>query len=260
MIKRSFQLLGERSQEFFDGIGGIGRLTWRVFISIRHIKREFKSVLEQSFHIGNKSIIIASLTAIFAGMVISLQFGTGLKRFGAKLYIGGLVAIALFRELGPVLTALMVGGRVGSGITAEIGSMNVTEQVDAIRAMGADPVEKLVLPRVIAAIIMFPLLTVLADMLGLFGGMVIGLLEFGIMPRAFLDSAYNLVEFTDLYSGLGKTFFFGYFVAIIACYQGLRTSGGTVGVGRSTTVTVVVASILILVSDFFLTKIFLVLF
>jgi phospholipid/cholesterol/gamma-HCH transport system permease protein len=255
-----FELIGQRSQAFFEGIGGIGRLTWRVFLSLKTIKREFKLILEQGFHIGNKSIMIASLTAIFAGMVIALQFGTGLERFGAKLYIGGLVAIALFRELGPVLTALMVGGRVGSGIAAEIGSMNVTEQVDAIRAMGADPVEKLVLPRVIAAIIMFPLLTILSDVLGLLGGMVIGLLEFGISPRAFLDSAYNLVEFSDLYSGIGKTFFFGYFVAIVACYQGLKTTGGTVGVGRSTTVTVVIASILILVSDFFLTKIFLVLF
>jgi phospholipid/cholesterol/gamma-HCH transport system permease protein len=156
-------------------------------------------------------------------------------------------------ELGPVLTALVVSGRVGAGITAEIGSMAVTEQVDAIRAMGADPLQKLVLPRVVAGTLGLPMLALLADVLGILGGMLIAA-QYGIGSNFYLQSVIRVVQVDDLVNGLVKTFFFGWVIAMVGCHMGLRTTGGTVGVGTSTTRAVVVASICVLVSDFFLTK------
>jgi phospholipid/cholesterol/gamma-HCH transport system permease protein len=194
------------------------------------------------------------ITALFTGMVLALQTGIALARFGAKPYVGSVVALSLFRELGPVLTALMVGGRVGAGITAEIGSMQVTEQVDAIRSMGADPVQKLVLPRVLAATLALPLLTVLANVLGIVGGMLLASAQFGIDPSFYLQTIVNTVQMDDFVSGIFKTFFFGALIAWVGCFAGLRTSGGTVGVGRATTRAVVAASIGVLVTDFFLTQ------
>lgn len=190
-------------------------------------------------------------------MVMALQFAVGLEPYGASLYTGKLVSLGIVRELGPVLTALMVGGRVGSGITAEIGSMAVTEQVDAIRALGADPVKRLVLPRVLACVIALPLLTMVSDLVGILGGMIITMQEVGITWRFFLNQLLDTIGTVDLLHGLGKSLFFGYIVGIVGCYLGLRTVGGTAGVGRNTTVTVVVVSISILVSDYILTNLFL---
>ena len=172
-------------------------------------------------------------------------------------YVGSIVGLALVRELGPVLAALMLAGRVGAGITAELGSMQVTEQVDAIRAMGADPTQKLILPRVVAATLMLPLLTILADVLGIAGGMVIADLQYGIRPHFFLQTVLTTVTLADFLSGLLKTFFFGWVIAMVGCFMGLRTRGGTVGVGAATTRAVVTASIGVLIGDFFLTKLFL---
>jgi len=176
------------------------------------------------------------------------------------MYTGKLVALGIVRELGPVLTALLVGGRVGSGYTAEIGSMNVTEQVDAIRALGADPVRKLVLPRVLTMIIALPLLTIMADLVGCFGGAVITMYEVDVTFRFVYEQMTETVEIADLMHGIGKSVFFGYFIAIIGCWNGLRTGGGTEGVGIATTQTVVYTSITILVSDFLLTRLFLVIY
>ena len=190
-------------------------------------------------------------------MVLALQTGIALARFGAKPYVGSVVGLSLARELGPVLTALMVGGRVGAGITAEIGSMQVTEQVDAIRSMGADPVQKLVLPRVVAATLALPVLTVFANLLGVIGGLVISAAQFHISPNFYLETIFNAVTVDDVLSGLAKTFVFGWIIAMVACFSALQTTGGTVGVGRATTRTVVVASIAVLISDFFLTQLML---
>jgi phospholipid/cholesterol/gamma-HCH transport system permease protein len=181
----------------------------------------------------------------------------GLERFGLQLYTGQIVGIAITRELGPVLTALMVAARVGAGITAEIGSMNVTEQVLAIEAMGANPVNKLVVPRVIATTFCTPILAVIADFVGILGSMIITMLETGIGAKYFIDQITDSVEMIDFGSGIAKTFFFGFFIGLIACYQGLMTKGGTEGVGRSTTLSVVYSSICIFIADFFLTKLFL---
>lgn len=215
--------------------------------------------LRQIDAVGARSTTIVLITALFTGMVLALQTGIALARFGAKPYVGSVVGLSLARELGPVLTALMVGGRVGAGITAEIGSMVVTEQVDAIRSMGADPVQKLVLPRVIAATLALPLLTILADVLGVLGGLVLAWSQFRIDPNFYLQTIVNTVTVGDFFSGLVKTFVFGWIIAMVGCFMALETTGGTVGVGRATTRAVVVASISVLVSDFFMTQVMVIL-
>jgi phospholipid/cholesterol/gamma-HCH transport system permease protein len=215
-------------------------------VSAREIFVQFESVVV-------RSSTIVCITALFTGMVLALQTVVSLSRFGAKPYTGSFVGLAFVLELGPVLTALVVSGRVGAGITAEIGSMAVTEQVDAIRAMGADPLQKLVLPRVVAGTLGLPMLALLADVLGILGGMLIAA-QYGIGSNFYLQSVIRVVQVDDLVNGLVKTFFFGWVIAMVGCHMGLRTTGGTVGVGTSTTRAVVVASICVLVSDFFLTK------
>ena len=201
-----------------------------------------------------RSTAIVTLTALFTGMVLALQTVVSLTRFGAKPYTGSFVGLAFVLELGPVLTALMVSGRVGAGITAELGSMAVTEQVDAIRAMGADPVQKLVLPRVFALTFGLPMLTSLAYILGIAGGALIAQ-QYGITTNFYLQTVINVVTVNDVLESLSKTFVFGWMIATVGCYLGLKTTGGTVGVGRATTTAVVVASIGVLVSNFFLAKI-----
>src|SRR4030095_11102245 len=211
-------------------------------------------LLRQFEAIGARSSTIVLITALFTGMVLALQTGIALARFGAKPYVGAVVGLSLARELAPVLTARRVGGRVGAGITAEIGAMQVTEQVDAIRSMGADPVQKLVLPRVLAATFALPLLTILADVLGILGGLVLSWSQFGIDPNFYFQTVANNVKIEDLFSGIAKTFVFGWLIAMVGCSTALQTTGGTVGVGRATTRAVVAASIGVLVTDFFLTQ------
>jgi phospholipid/cholesterol/gamma-HCH transport system permease protein len=246
--------LGDRVLDAIDRLGQfviLAGLTARAAVRPRFPAIE---VLRQLEAIGARSSTIVLLTALFTGMVLALQTGIALTRFGAKPYVGAVVGLSLARELGPVLTALMVGGRVGAGITAEIGAMQVTEQVDAIRSMGADPVQKLVLPRVIAATLALPLLTMLADVLAVLGGLALSWAQFGIDPNFYLQTVSNNVRLEDLFSGLIKTFMFGWLIAMVACSTALLTEGGTVGVGRATTRTVVTASIAVLVTDFFLTQ------
>lgn len=239
---------------FVTHLGGITSLAIKTFIGLFKYRFDFKELIRQFALIGNRSFAIVFLIAIFTGMVMALQLSVGLGRYGLKLNVGQIVGLSIFRELGPVLTCLMVAARVGSGIAAELGSMVVTEQVLAIEAMGANPVQKLVLPRVIATIIACPLLTIFADLVGTFGGMIITIREAGISVRFYIDQIKTTVLLEDFMSGLIKTVFFGFAIAIIACYEGLRTSGGTEGVGQATTRAVVFSSITIFVSDFFLTK------
>jgi phospholipid/cholesterol/gamma-HCH transport system permease protein len=253
--------------EFFRGVGFRTGYLARFFggtallalntISLA-VRRPFqrREVLRQMFFVGVKSLTIVAITSIFVGMVLALQFGYGLARFGAKLYVAKLVALGLFREMGPVLTSLLVGGKVGSGMTAELGSMAVTEQIDAIRALGANPVKKLIVPRVIATTLMMPVLAVFADVIGLFGGLVICTGDLGISTRFYFQAIGDAVVIGDVMHGVAKCVFFGFAIGLIGCYQGIRTTGGTEGVGSSTTVSVVMISITILISDFFLTRIF----
>lgn len=215
-----------------------------------------RELMVQMESVGVRSLVIVGITSLFTGLVLALQTVDSLTRFGAKPYTGSLVGLAIVLEMGPVLTALMVGGRVGAGITAEIGSMVVTEQVDAIRAMGADPVQKLVLPRMLAVTISLPLLTILADIIGILGGLVIAL-QHGITRHFYFQTIFSSVTLDDFISGVAKTVVFGWLIAMVACANALATRGGTVGVGHATKRTVVIASISVLVSDFFLTKILL---
>ncbi len=217
----------------------------------------FRLVIEQIDEIGFKSIPIVIASAMAIGMVMVVQLAWGFAWFGAKGVVGPVVSLSFVRELGPVVTSLLVGGRVGAGITAEIGSMKVTEQIDAIRTMGADPLRKLVAPRLIAAIISFPFLAMIADFSGIFGAMIMSKIDLDVQPQLFISSILEWVTINDFISGIAKTFFFGIIVAIAGCYIGMRAEGGTQGVGRATTETVVVSLLLIIIGDFILTKIFL---
>ena len=248
---------GRKGQGALEYLGDLAQLTGQVFTG--SVTRPFYSteLLHQMDEIGVKSVSITGITALFTGMVLALQTAYSLAAFGGKFFVGRVVALSLVRELGPVLTALMVGGRVGSGITAELGSMVVTEQVDALRAMAISPVRRLVVPRALATICMMPVLTALADVLGILGGLGIAVIELQMTAQDYLTSIWNQLQISDIGSGLGKTFFFGFEIALIGCANGLRVQGGASAVGIATTRTVVFASICVLISDFFLTKLFL---
>jgi phospholipid/cholesterol/gamma-HCH transport system permease protein len=225
-----------------------------------------QDVIQQMDEIGVKSLGIVLLTGLFTGMVLALQSSVQLKTFGATMYIGNLVAASMIRELGPVLAGLMVAGRVGSGIAAQLGSMRVTEQIDALNTLGTDPIKKLVTPRVIAALIMLPMLTIINDFVGIIGGNIIASVIIGLPSSQYWRTVWDQVANdgfvlryipTDFIQGLSKPFVFGGLISITACYFGLGTTGGTEGVGQSTTRTVVTSSILILIVDYFITQLLL---
>jgi phospholipid/cholesterol/gamma-HCH transport system permease protein len=210
--------------------------------------------------IGVRSLVVALTAALFTGMVLALQSAVNMARFGAENYVGPVVALSILRELGPVLTAILVGGKVASGITAELGSMKVTEQIDALRSLGVNYVKKLIVPRLLAALLVFPLVTVLADGIGLFGGMLIVVFERNVDAYLYWNTISYWVVLKDFLTGIGKSVVFGGLVTLIGCYNGLATEGGTEGLGRSTTATVVQVAMGVIISDFFLTKLFLFLF
>ena len=210
--------------------------------------------------IGIRSLVVALTAALFTGMVLALQSAVNMARFGAENYVGPVVALSILRELGPVLTAILVGGKVASGITAELGSMKVTEQIDALRSLGVNYVKKLIVPRLLAALLVFPLVTVLADGIGLFGGMLIVVFERNVDAYLYWNTISYWVVLKDFLTGIGKSVVFGALVTLIGCYNGLATEGGTEGLGRSTTATVVQVAMGVIISDFFLTKLFLFLF
>jgi len=240
--------------------GGVGLLTAKVFRSLALPPKYFRLVVQEIEVMGVQSLGVALTAAIFTGMVFTIQSAVNMARFGAESYVGPLAALAILRELGPVLTAILVGGKVASGITAELGSMKVTEQIDALRTLGVNYIKRLVVPRVLAAFIVFPLLTVLADAVGVVGGMAIMFLERGADIYAYWNVTTYWVVPKDFLTGIGKSVFFGVIVTLIGCYNGLSTQGGTEGLGRATTATVVHVTMGVIVSDFFLTKLFLTLF
>lgn len=247
---------GKRGAAIVEYLGGLANMVGQVIRAA--FTRPFygSEVVGQMDELGVKSLSITGITAFSVGMVLALQTAHSLAAFGGKMFTGRVVALSLVRELGPVLTALMVGGRVGSGITAELGSMTVTEQVDALRSMAISPIRRLVLPRVLAVVIMLPILTAIADVLGILGGLLIAVVDLQMTAQDYLNSIWQSLSIDDIASGLSKTFFFGFEVAVIGCYNGLQVEGGATSVGRATTRTVVFASISILISDFFLTKLF----
>jgi phospholipid/cholesterol/gamma-HCH transport system permease protein len=213
-----------------------------------------RDVMEQIDIIGLGSLTVVVLTGFFTGAVLALQSGMTLDQFGARPFVGRLISASMIKELGPVLTALMLAGRVGSGIAAELGSMVVTEQISALRALGTDPIRKLVVPRVLAGSIMCPILTVVANAVGLTGGWLIALTQLRVPSGVYWSSVVQGLYIQDVWMGLIKPVFLGFVIVTIGCHVGLRTSGGTQGVGRSTTNAVVAASVVVLVVDFFLTR------
>ncbi len=237
-------------------LGDFGMFTWRSLKTCVRTPPRLRHVLDQMDRIGVDSLTIVNVCAIFIGIVMTLQTALELVRFGAHLYISRIVGLAFLRELGPVFTALMISGRVGSGIAAELGSMQVTEQVDALRAMGADPLKHLVAPRLIATVVMVPVLTMLADVLGIAAGMVTAYVALGIGPAQYIAACLESMVTLDIMSGLAKSALFGALIGFIATYIGLSTERATEAVGRSTTKAMVACAYAILVGDFVLTKTF----
>lgn len=231
-------------------------LTGRALRNIFRSPHYTDDILLQMDIIGVGSLPIVILTGGFSGAVMALQMSRALATYGATGQVGQIVAITLVRELGPVLSALLVAGRSGSGMASELGSMKVTEQIDAMRALGTDPIQKLVTPRLLATAIMLPLLTIISDLVGMAGGFLVSSITLGTTASQYWNTAYRALVWNDLAQGLLKPFVFGMVIALVGCFYGLRTSGGTQGVGLATTKAVVVASVWIFVITFFITQIF----
>jgi phospholipid/cholesterol/gamma-HCH transport system permease protein len=261
--------ISDRAQSSAVGIYNYFVLTGRAMRFIVARPFYWRDVVMQMDRIGVGSLPIVLLTGFFTGMVMALQSSVELSKFGADIYIGNLVGASMVRELGPVLCSLMVAGRAASGIAAEIGSMRVTEQIDALQSFGTDPIKKLVTPRLLAALIMLPILTMLADIVGIIGGLIVAVFRIGIPADTYLDGVFNtlaqggfVLKFIpkDFISGLFKPFVFGGIIAMTASYYGLNTKGGTEGVGEAATRSVVACSVTILAMDYFLTQLLLVVF
>jgi phospholipid/cholesterol/gamma-HCH transport system permease protein len=214
----------------------------------------FRDVVEQFEQIGIGSLTVVVLTGFFTGAVLALQTGITLDQFGARPFVGRLISASMIKELGPVLTGLMLAGRIGSGIAAELGSMVVTDQINALRALGTDPIRKLVVPRVLAGFFMAPVLTVIANTVGILGGWLIAVFQLRVASSVYWSSIIDGLYMDDAIMGLVKPFCLGYVIVTIGCHVGLRTKGGTQGVGRATTAAVVAASVAVIAVDFFVTR------
>lgn len=255
-MKRWIKRLGERVIYFVHFLGEISILVSQTFllIPVRPMKR--KRILSQARIVGIESFPIVSLVAFFTGMILALQMAYQMQKLSSEIYIANLVAVALTRELAPVLTALIVAGRIGAAITAEIGTMVVTEQVDALETLATNPIKYLVVPRFLALAIMLPVLTVYADIIGIFGGYLICVFKLSIGSQMYINMTLDALVVKDVLTGLIKTVFFGMIIALVGCYEGLKTKGGAEGVGRATTLSVVTSFILIIASDCFFTALF----
>jgi phospholipid/cholesterol/gamma-HCH transport system permease protein len=240
---------------YFEQIGRFFQMLGRVFAWTPRPPYDWRELFRQMVKVGVSSVPVVLLTTMFTGMVMALQTFTTLRRFNAESFVGSLVALSMVRELTSVLSGLIVAGRAGSAMGAELGTMRVTEQIDALEVMATDPVHYLVVPRVWASTIMLPLLVVMGNGVGIFGGYLVSVVLMGANPVSYIDRTFQYMDLNDLFSGLIKAAVFGLLLATIGCQQGFYTTGGAEGVGRSTTSAVVVASIAILISDFFLTKI-----
>jgi len=247
-------VLTDATKRWVASVQDYSALAYRSLANLATGPRYFQDMLDQMDDIGVGSLPIVLMAGFFIGAVLVLQTGAQFVRFGQTALTGDAVAEALVRELGPTLTGILVAGRCASGIASELGSMLVTEQVDAMRAMGTDPSRKLVTPRVLATILVLPLLTALNDFLGLLGGCVASIFSLRLGAVEFWTRAMNALDFADLMQGMAKPLVYGFILATVGCYKGLTVRGGTQGVGRATTQAVVVSSVLIIGADVFLTK------
>jgi phospholipid/cholesterol/gamma-HCH transport system permease protein len=247
-IGTRFIRLFEQTGLWFDGL-------WRTIKWTFRPPYDFAEWFRQMVRVGVDSIPVVFLTTMFTGMVLSLQTFSGFQRVHAEQFVASVVSLAMLRELSPVLVGLMVTGRVGSSMAAEIGTMRVTEQIDALKALATEPIQYLFVPRVIAAVVMLPFLTILGDALGVYGGYLVAVKLMHTNPVVYKLNTFQFLELNDVWSGLIKAAVFGLILSITGCVRGYYTSGGAEGVGRSTTYAVVSASLIILLSDFFLTKV-----
>lgn len=254
---RSYSDLQTKSENFFLFVGKYFSLLGHTVKGCFTKPFYFHRTIEQVVNLGLGSLLIASVIGFVIGLVMTLQFGHGLNQFGGTLYVPSIVAVSLMRELAPILTSLLIAGRIGSGIAAELGSMNVTQQIDAIRALGTSPIRVLVVPRFLGALITLPFLSLFSAFMGLLGGMIISETEFGISPGFYINKVIGFLHFSDVLSAMIKAAFFSIIITITAVYYGFGEIKGTKEVGSSTTKVVVSSSIGILISDFFLSKILL---
>ena len=239
---------------FLQELGNIAHMFFQVtYLSfVRPFKLDY--IFKQMEFIGVRSLLVVVITGTFTGMVLALQSAYGFRKFGAEGLVGAIVALSMTRELGPVLTSLMVTGRAGSSMAAELGTMRVTEQIDALTVMALNPVKYLIVPRVVASFLMLPILTIIADFLGIIGGYIVGVKLLGINEGAFINKIEKTLDLPDIYNGLVKAAVFGIIFSVISCYKGYHTRGGAEGVGRATTEAVVLSSVTILISDYVLTS------
>src|SRR3989338_7527956 len=231
-------------------------LYWIIFGAVKKKPVKSPPVFEQMVFMGAKSIIIVFFVTFFTGIVLAMQSAYQLEKMGATLYVASLVSISICRELGPVLTALVIAGRIGAAITAEVGSMKVNEQIEALETMAINPVRFLVVPKVVSLFFMLPCLTVIGDISGMLGGYLIGVYNLKINAYLYMQTAFKFLTLKDIYTGLLKSFVFAMIISLVGCYQGIYTRSGAVGVGLATTISVVTSFILIIVADCFITGIF----
>ncbi|MGB0681792.1 MAG: MlaE family ABC transporter permease [Magnetovibrionaceae bacterium] len=240
-------------------IGTVGRLSLFAADGVSHCFRPpfyFRVTLKQMIEIGYFSLPVVGLTAIFAGMVLALQSYTGFARFSAEGAIANVVVLSITRELGPVLAGLMLAGRIGASMAAEIGTMRVTEQIDALTTLSTNPMKYMVAPRLLAGVLMMPLLVLIADIIGVFGGFLVSVYKLGFNPANYVQQTWEFLTFDDVFSGLVKAAFFGFIVTLMGCYHGYFSKGGAQGVGQATTNAVVSSSILLLCANYVLTSLF----
>ncbi|MGB9628288.1 MAG: MlaE family ABC transporter permease [Thermodesulfobacteriota bacterium] len=248
-----FQQVGYYTVRFVEESGRILLLFLQTLSWTFRPPLQGREILKQMEVVGVRSFPVVVITAAFTGMVLALQTFTGFKRFGAETMVGTVVALSMTRELGPVLTGLMVTGRVGSAMAAELGTMRVTEQIDALTTLATNPIKYLIVPRFLASTIMIPILVIFADIIGILGGYLVSVQILGTNPTIYIRRTWDFLELNDLYSGLLKAVFFGMIIATVSCYQGFSAEGGAEGVGRATTKAVVMSSLMILISNYFIT-------
>ena len=255
-IQEWLGVVGTYCLNFFSEVGGISIIFWRSNVALFTTPLRAKETILQMYKIGVASLPLVSLTSLFTGMVLALQSAYQLQIFSATQFTADLVSLSIVRELGPVLTAMVVAGRVGASIAAEIGTMKVTEQVDALQSLATDPIRYLVVPRYIAAFIMLFFLTIYANVIGVLGGYAVAILKLGISSSQFIYRAINILVLKDLFTGLSKAFVFGIVISMVGCYHGFEAKGGAEGVGTATTKAVVTSMISIIAFDCFFTGLF----
>ena len=251
---RFLEAIGRGLLRLLEELGRFFQMLWQAAGWLVRPPYDVPEHFRQMVRVGVDSIPVVFLTTLFTGMVLALQTFNGFKRFHAESLVGSVVALSLTRELAPVLTALMVTGRVGSAMAAELGTMRVTEQIDALTALGTEPVQYLVVPRVAASVLMMPLLVILGDFVGMYGGYLVAVQLLGANPITYIENSFQFLEISDVTSGIVKAAVFGLIFSLLACVRGYYTEGGAEGVGRATTRAVVSGSLSVLFADFFLTK------